>query len=602
MKHNKKLLSLLLAVVMAFSLSVTAFASWNQFQGNSSNSGLITSDQVPTSTPSLNEAVELSKSYDWEAGKGLPGVDAAPIVYGDTAFIAYYGGPGDDNDGGLRVSAVSLSDNPQEVWSSRLLSSRDQDTMDTDNIQQLGTPYYDDTEAVLYVPVTYTKNVLSGLGTPTVTRGVRVSDAGLVTVNSVGNIYYNNVVIEGNTKMTYFATGITVAQNQVISGSVTFTASDGTTYSYGTSYGYAGYEFCLYNNANVDIPAGTYTVNIYLNSSKSCTGTQPLRGITPYWRLFYLRAYETQAATYGLVAQEADGTYVQGAGQFNTPLTSVTYGGHKYLYFGIYDGDRAYYQFRYAYRNYSDNALTKFVPAEAGDGFYWAGAAAVGSNVVFGAENGYLYSRPIGDNFGDKTVGTKLDLKTVKSDAGAVRSSICYDGTNLYLTTKNGYLWKVAPTLAKSTAKYSDMKYENLVTNSSSTPVAVGSGDDAYIYVGGYFIDWSSGTGVYKGALEGIKAADIKNTIQPTVLWKATSNGAVQSSPVVYSNGNTNYVYFTTNGAHGQAVCIQHTSGKTTASTKWSFDSEDYVLQGFAVSDSGYLVFGNDANLAFVIH
>lgn len=599
MKHNKKLLSLLLAVVMVFSLSVTAFASWNQFQGNSSHSGLITSDQVPTSTPSLNEALELSKSYDWEAGKGLPGVDAAPIVYGDTAFIAYYGGPGDDSDGGLRVSAVSLSDNPQEVWSTRLLSSRDQDDMDTDNIQQLGTPYYDDTEAVLYVPVTYTKNVLSGLGTPTATRGVRISDTGLVTVNSVGNIYYNDVVIEGNTKMTYFATGITVAQNQVITGSVTFTASDGTTYSYGTSYGYAGYEFCLYNNANVDIPAGTYTVNIYLNSSKSCTGTQPLRGITPYWRLFYLRAYETQAATYGLVAQEADGTYVQGAGQFNTPLTSVTYGGHKYLYFGIYDGDRAYYQFRYAYRNYSDNALTKFVPAEANDGFYWAGAAAVGGNVVFGAENGYLYSRPIGDTFGTAT-GTKLDLKTVKSDAGAVRSSICYDGTNLYLTTKNAYLWKVAPSLAKSSAKYCEIKDNEFVVNSSSTPVVTENG---YVYAGGYNIYWDDdGNSIYKGALKGINALEINNNTRATTLWSAASNGAVQSSPVVYSDGNTNYVYFTANGAHGQAVCLRHTANATSGTTMWSFDSEDYLLQGFAVSDNGYMVFGNDANLAFVIH
>ena len=37
MKTNKKLLSLVLAVVLTLSLSVTAFASWNQFQSNSSN-------------------------------------------------------------------------------------------------------------------------------------------------------------------------------------------------------------------------------------------------------------------------------------------------------------------------------------------------------------------------------------------------------------------------------------------------------------------------------------------------------------------------------------------------------------------------------------
>lgn len=60
MKTHKKLLALLLSVVMMFSLSVTAFASWNQFQKDAAHSGLISSAGVPTSTPSLLEGVTLT--------------------------------------------------------------------------------------------------------------------------------------------------------------------------------------------------------------------------------------------------------------------------------------------------------------------------------------------------------------------------------------------------------------------------------------------------------------------------------------------------------------------------------------------------------------
>lgn len=603
MKTNKKLLALLLAVVMVFSLSVTAFAAWNQFQKDAAHSGLISSAGVPTSTPSLLEGVTLTHADSWTPNSGLPGVDASPVVVDDTAYVVYYGGPADEENGGIRVSAVSLSDTPEEVWSIKLLADAAQDEMETDNIQQLGTPYYDDGRQYLYIPVTYTKNIFEGKTVTTRGGASYNSTTGKLslTANVTGTVIISDVTVDGDTLLTYIATGLTGPTGKALSGNVEFkNTSTGTRYYFGNNVAYAGYEFCLYNNSNTTIPAGSYQVTITLNSNTNCNAdTLPLRAVTPYWRLFYMRAFSNASTRNGLPAQITDGSYVEGAGQINTPITGVTYNGHKYLYFGIYDGERAYYQYRFT--STPETTLKKFVPADSSNtGFYWAGAAVVGGNVVFGAENGHIYSRPIGDTF-DTATGGDLDLHTVKSDVGEVRSSICYDNGYLYFTTKDASLWKVKSDLTATgtnAPKYFSFK-DDITINASSTPVVSPSG---YVYFGGYYIDWSSGLAAYKGKLKAIHKDNIKNnSTGATTLWSATSNGAVQSSPVVYNDGYTDYIYFVTNGANGKAVCVSYNTRYDDAEECWSTSAGAYPLQGFAVSDNGYMTFGNDDNTVFVI-
>lgn len=601
---TKKLFALLLAVVMVFSLSVTAFAAWNQFQKDAAHSGLISSNEVPIDTPELLEGVTLTHADSWTPDSGLPGVDASPVVAGDTAYVVYYGGPADEENGGIRVSAVSLSDTPEEVWSIKLLADDEQDEMETDNIQQLGTPYYDDSRQYLYIPVTYTKNIFEGKTVTTRGGASYDSSTGKLSLraNVTGYVYISDVTVDGDTLLTYIATGLTGPTGKALSGNVQFrNTTTGVSYYFGDNVAYAGYEFCLYNNSNTTIPAGNYQVTITLNSNTNCSaGTLPLRAVTPYWRLFYMRAFSYASTPYGLPAQITDGSYVEGAGQINTPITGVTYNGHKYLYFGIYDGERAYYQYRFT--STPETTLKKFVPADSSNtGFYWAGAAVVGDNVVFGAENGHIYSRPIGDTF-DTATGGDLNLHTYKSDVGEVRSSICYDNGYLYFTTKDAAIWKVKSDLTASGTngpKYYSFK-NDVIINASSTPVVSPSG---YVYFGGYNIDWSSGLAVYKGALNAIDTADIGSDDPDALitLWSATRNGAVQSSPVLYNDGDIDYVYFTTNGANGQAVCVSYDTDKEVIRNRWSDSSGTYTLQGFAVSDNGYMTFGNDNNTVFVI-
>lgn len=217
---------------------------------------------------------------------------------------------------------------------------------------------------------------------------------------------------------------------------------------------------------------------------------------------------------------------------------------------------------------------------------------------MFGAENGHIYSRPIGDTFGT-AAGGDLNLHTYKPDVGAVRSSICYDNGYLYFTTKDATLWKVNSNLS-GTPAYCPFK-DDININASSTPVVSPSG---FVYFGGYNIDWSSGLAVYKGSLKAIDSSIIgEDDANVITLWSATSNGAVQSSPVVYYDeaNEVDYVYFTTNGAAGQARCVAYNIGDEAASNKWSANSGTYTLQGFAVSDNGYMTFGNDNNIVFVI-
>lgn len=299
-----------------------------------------------------------------------------------------------------------------------------------------------------------------------------------------------------------------------------------------------------------------------------------------------MNASSTTAPTASPVALSGN-TYVEGAGQFNGPITATTYNGHKYLYFGIYDGDRAYYQY-----DATSNDLKSFYYYRNNDGFYWAGAAVVGDSVYFGGEGGYVFKRPIGSTFASASnVSAWLS-------SNAIRSSICYDGSNLYLTTKDAALWKLSTDLQnKTSVSLKDGNNDQYVQNASSTPVVSPSG---YIYVGGYNITWNTdGTSAYKGALKAVDWSGSAATVN--TLWSSDSNGAIQSSPVVYSDDGVDYIYFTTNGANGKAVCVSYDTDLGDSATKWSVNSGTYTLQGFAVSDSGYLVFGNDNNKVLVI-
>lgn len=585
-KRKRKYVWLSLAAVAVLLVGVVIFTGGRRQNGSGSGEqdGAVITSGVPTAqAPELCKGVALTHAKSWQPDSGLPGVNATPVVAGDRAYVLYFGGSSSEKDGGARVAAVSLSDDPKELWSVQVDKE-----LDTDNIQQTIAPYYDETAHTLYVPVTYSKNILAGKRM-TVTGGSLDSDGRLhLTAGQTCTVTIPDVTLEADSALTYIGTGITVETGQTVTGDVTFHGSGGT-WSFGESYSYWGSEFILYNNGGA-VSAGIYTVTVTITPSFDCTGS--LRAATPCWRLYTLG---TESLTHQAEpAQLADGSLIEGMGQFASPITAAEHNGHAYLYFGVYDGDSAYYQY-----DLTAKSLTAFQPE--GSGFYEAGAVIVGENVVFGAESGKLYSRPMGDGFAGAS-GAELDLTALQPDAGAVRSCIRQRGESLYLTTENGYLWQVEPDLSYASCVWlKDEKDGPYAFGGCSSPVISESG---CAYVSVFRTDWTAADGAYKSAVVSVELSQWSGANTPVdTLW-TSDEGTAQAAPVVYYDAaaGQDYVYFTVNNSTGsRAVCLTADTSGGAAAQRWSVSVNGGMPRGFAVADGGYLVLGSENNQLIVL-
>ena len=584
-KSKRKYVWLSLAAVAVLLVGVVIFTGDRHQNGSGSGAqdGAVITSGVPTAqAPELCKAVALTHAKSWQPDSGLPGANATPVAAGDRAYVLYFGGPSSEKDGGARVAAVSLSDDPKELWSVQVDKK-----LDTDNIQQTIAPYYDETAHTLYVPVTYSKNILADKRM-TVTGGSLDNDGRLhLTAGQTCTVTIPDVTLEADSALTYIGTGIMVEMGQTVTGSVTFTGS--ASYSFGESYSYWGSEFILYNNGGA-VSAGIYTVTVTITPSFDCTGS--LRAATPCWRLYTLG---TEGLTHQAEpARLADGGLIEGVGQFASPITAAEYNGHAYLYFGVYDGDSAYYQY-----DLTAKSLTAFRPE--GSGFYEAGAAIVGENVVFGSESGKLYSRPMGDGFASAP-GASLDLHEICQDAGAVRSCIRCRGGKLYLTTESGFLWRVESDL--SGASFVRLKSEvdgPYAFGGCSSPVISESGR---VYVNVFRTDWTAADGAYESAVQAVSLSRWDSGgVSADTLW-VSGEGVAQAAPVVYYDAaaGQDYVYFTVkSSASGRAVCLTADTSGGAAAQRWSVSVNGGMPRGFAVADGGYMVLGSENNQLIVL-
>ena len=265
-------------------------------------------------------------------------------------------------------------------------------------------------------------------------------------------------------------------------------------------------------------------------------------------------------------------------GQLNTPITTDG----TYIYFGTWQGNKSYYQWR---------PSTGEVAQTAGNGFYWAGAAAIGNQVYFGSDSGVLHWRTI-DSFA--TSGGTFDLTTKASDAGNVRSSIMVDGNYFYFTSQGKYLWCFK---ANASGAPTYQWHTSLNGTSTSTPTKVG--DKIYV---GYYSSFNKGgvTEVTESRTASeSKFADKEDLIDGT--GSTANNMPVQSSLVVLPNEDSSaaaYVYFSTNSSVGAGHCYDVDGDKV-----WNTSAAGggtYALGGMA-SDGGYMVFGNDYNYLYIV-
>lgn len=590
--NSKRLLTLVLALVLVFALSVGALAAWPSFQNDETNNGVIP-DAPPTTSPvpSSVTAVHLDTN-----GYPYSGIDATPVINDGKAYVVYNGGaPGTGDIGGARLACVDItSTNPNTatIWDIQL-------DADANNAQQLGTPYYCE-DAVngdkIYAGVTYYTDCLASTPMSDWNNGAIGNTLTIPAHDSV-QLSLNSVLLNGAYSDAYFNTKIVASSGVSLHASATMYAwYHQTLYSYDTSYSWADSEFCIYNQHETLLPSDTYTVNITIyNDSDFAVSTTHIALMTSQWRLYEVDDVDTSSPADPVVL-----TY--GQGQFNTPITAYD----DYLFFGIYEGDRCYYQLNTSLSSSHPKYLLHY-STYSGAGYYLAGAAIANDGaddfVYFGSEEKYVYKRPIGNSFDSDNDGESIYLYLPTADPGPVRSSICYDGSDLYLTTKNGYLWKLDTDLDDATEL--DLKDNTYIQNSTSTPVVSEKG---YIYVGGYNIIYASNplNSIFSGAIKAIPISDFDSNHLITVWSRNNQDGAVQSSVIVYSDpdGDNDYLYFTTNCPNGCGYCAYFDTNTQGHSTVWSTITEttNYnTLQGMA-ADDGYLVFGNDTNYLYLVH
>ncbi|MDQ7094884.1 hypothetical protein REC12_14900 [Desulfosporosinus sp. PR] len=558
---SKKLATLLLTLVFIFAMTTSTFAAWSSFQKNNVNNGTLDSTPTPPITSSKTET-QISLPNN---GAYYSGVDNTPVVNGSRAYTLYNGGF-TGSTGGARLAATDTSGTPSLLWNYQVDPS-------SNNVQQLSTPYLDTAgNQTIYAATTHYNNELAGTGV----SGWKDSSNNPLSSFSfpVGTttIHYDGLVVPSDYWESQLATDI-LSSTASVSGTVTLT-SGATSIPFGSNTYYydptVNNPFTLYNLNGTMVPAGTYTLTVSITTNTTLAASS-FQFLTSRWALYQIGNVSTNS-----VGSLSKTLLASGYGQANSQIDSI---GNN-LYFGIFEGDRSYYQY-----DLGTGTLTAFKPG-SGDDFYWAGSAKAtvsGTDyVVFGSQTNTVYVRPTGSTFGS-AAGNSF---TASGTSGKIRSCICSAGSYLYYTTMGGQLVRVTTSTILGTPTTT---YRTLANSSTSTPVVSSNG---YIYA-------ASSNGFSIGAVQGVQVSNFTGGILQTVY----SGDPVQASVAVWSNTTTkyDYLYFTTNSSSGSGYCYSFNTITPTATQIWQTSTGTYTLQGFA-ADVGRLVFGNDSNTLFVIN
>lgn len=300
--------------------------------------------------------------------------------------------------------------------------------------------------------------------------------------------------------------------------------------------------------------------------------------------VLYVALYNGNAtADTGIHAIDAsDGSLIWSNNNFPLiqPVTPITYDDGN-LYVGTWQQSTDYSTMAYYCVNAATGSTVWMRNSTNEGGYYWAGAAAIGNNLVYGDDAGHLLSV-------DKKTGTLKEDFDVSSNfsvtSGKIEASVAYDpGTQcVYFTSEGGYIYSLGFDTAAGTFDPSK-KWDKNIGFSTSTPAIY----DGKLYVSG---GGSFDTG---GNLYCLDEAT------GSILWTYTANGIIQSSPSVSIIDGKPYIYFTTNCADSTAYCLDQNGNPV-----WSYtppaSEEQYSLAGMAISD-GVAYFGNDAGYLFAL-
>lgn len=213
------------------------------------------------------------------------------------------------------------------------------------------------------------------------------------------------------------------------------------------------------------------------------------------------------------------------------------------------------------------------------EGYYWAGAAASGDDIVIGNESGKvaLIDGSNGKELSSVSVGTP-----VRSGIIAVEVGENGDGTYLAVSRDNGTLYKIRRSGNRLTME-NEGKGVAFAAISTSTP-AVSNG---LAYVCG--VD-AEGYGIL--SVIDLGAMTVKKTIR-------ADKGESKSTPLVSVQGNDTYVYFTCNALPGGVYAYK--LGDDAAQMIFTPDAKyrEYCTASIICDEKGNLYYANDSGRLF---
>lgn len=223
-------------------------------------------------------------------------------------------------------------------------------------------------------------------------------------------------------------------------------------------------------------------------------------------------------------------------------------------------------------------------------GFYWAGCSVVGDSVIFGCDDGTVYSnKPSKAVSLNKKNGKLIDTLSIIGDQ---RSSMTYNAGKVYFTTKAGYLYSVA---INSDGSFNDSTVKKLSLGGASTSTPVICNNRLYVGVQGS----SFGTGCLK----------VINADTLGVIYSAQTKGYPQgmfllSDAYLNDTGKVN-IYLTYNAAPGGITMFTDSVGQTKAESCEIFtptgEMSNYCISSIVCDENGTLFYKNDSGYVFAI-
>lgn len=260
-------------------------------------------------------------------------------------------------------------------------------------------------------------------------------------------------------------------------------------------------------------------------------------------------------------------------------LTSVTIsGGKAYAGFTVVDGSEgALVCVDLASGKVDWTTDKKKSETNESEGYYWAGAAASGDDIIIGNESGKvaLIDGSNGKELSSVSVGTP-----VRSGIIAVEVGENGGGTYLAVSRDNGTLYKIRRSGDKLTLEGKPVAFAAI---STSTP-AVSNG---LAYVCGMDIEGYGTLSVID-----LSTMSVKKSIR-------ADKGESKSTPLVSVQGNDTYVYFTCNALPGGVYAYK--LGDDAAQMIFTPDAKyrEYCTASIICDEKGNLYYANDSGRLF---